>query len=144
MRKLTITEGTGTATLHNITKILAHNAVCFDGHVMLTSPPHASESYNSITSHYEHQNCLRDFWFSQWGWWSFETPGSLDPEDVMTHLRNVEDCLPISTVLRPSQKILISSRMALKRTEKPELLVKMWQQQQQQQKQKSITGNCLL
>jgi hypothetical protein len=48
MRKLAITEGTG--TLHNTTKILASDAVCFDGHVMLTSPPHASECYNSIKS----------------------------------------------------------------------------------------------
>ena len=52
--------------------------------------------------------------------------GSLDPEDeVMTHLRNVEDCLPISTALRPSQKTLISWRITLKSTEKQELLVKM-------------------
>jgi len=93
MRKLTITEGTG--RLHNVTKTLAHDAVCFDGHVMLTSPP---ACYNSITSHYGHQICLRDFWFSEWRWWRFEPPGSLDPEDeVTTHLRNVEDCLPIST-----------------------------------------------
>jgi len=92
MRKLAIAEGTGTP--HNMTKILAHDAVCFDGHVMLTSPPHASECYNSFTSLFEHQNCFRDFWFSQWRWWRFEFPGSLDPGDeVTTHLRNVEDCL---------------------------------------------------